>query len=200
MVAHCSSKAGSSRVSSATFATQYYTDEPGFDSVEAIEDDLYPLSEGDEVGFNVLTSLLYWDGTQKTTPANDPELEISAGFSTVVTPTSGPQAGFIFGTADATGVHEHLDFTLTPGSDAGAGAAPVGAYGLWLELTSPQYESSDPFLIVINQGLGEDDFENGVDAMHDMGVPEPSTLGLLASSLVGVALTRRRRIPAAIAN
>ncbi|MEZ6072204.1 MAG: hypothetical protein R3C10_18590 [Pirellulales bacterium] len=109
------------------FGTSFFTDEPGFEAVEAVEGDLFPLAEGDEVGFNVLSSLLYWDGTMKTIPVNEPELEISAGFSTVVTPTSGPMPGFLFGTADMDGgIHQHLDFTLTPGADAGSGAAPLG--------------------------------------------------------------------------
>ena len=165
-----------------------FGNEPGF---EAEDGELQPNTE---LGFNLLSSLLYWDGTQFTNPANNEQIAISkATFSTLVTPTSGAQPGFIFGEADDEGgFHEDLEFLLSrPDSDPNTA---VGAYGLWLEIDSPQYETSNGFIILLNHGLGEDDFEAGVAAAAQL-VPEPASQGLLATSalfaLAGALLRRR---------
>jgi len=150
-----------------------FGNEPGF---EAEDGELQP---GDPLGFNVLGSLLYWDGFQFTTPPHDEQLAISkATFTTLVTPTSGAQQGFIFGTADDEGgLHEDLEFLLSrPDADP---STAIGAYGLWLEVASPQYESSNGFIILLNNGLDEEHFEAGVAAAARL-VPEPASMALLA--------------------
>jgi len=163
-----------------------FGNEPGF---EAEDGELQPNTE---LGFNLLSSLLYWDGTQFTTPANKEQLAISkATFTTLVTPTSGAQAGYIFGEADDEGgFHEDLEFFLSrPDNDP---STAVGAYGLWLEIDSPQYEASNGFILMLNNGLDEEHFEAGVAAAASL-VPEPGTLGLLATTaVVALAMARRR--------
>jgi hypothetical protein len=161
--------------------------EPGF---EAEDGELQPNTE---LSFNLLSSLLYWDGTQFTTPANNEQLAISkATFTTLVTPTSGAQPGFIFGEADDEGgFHEDLEFLLSrPDSDPNTA---VGAYGLWLEIDSPQYEASNGFILMLNNGLDEEHFEAGVAAAGQL-VPEPASLGLLATSAVFALAMARRRV------
>ena len=142
------------------FGVEFFTDDPGFRVSDFVSGPLHPLAVGDNVSFNILTALLYSDGIELVDqPPNDPVLEIDAGFSRLVTTTSEPQEGFVFGTADSDGgIHEHVDFVLTPGSNAGEGAAPVGAYGVWLELTSSGYMESDPLLLLFNNGLTPQEF------------------------------------------
>lgn len=158
-----------------------FGNEPGF---EAEDGELQP---GDQLGFNLLGSLLYWDGVQFTTPPHDEQLAISkATFTTLVTPTSGAQPGFIFGTADDEGgLHEDLEFLLSR-PDADPNTA-IGAYGLCLELASPQYESSHGFIILLNNGLDEEHFEAGVAAAARF-VPEPASIGLLIAGALCAAL------------
>ena len=120
---------------------------PGFDSLSGT------FQDGDELGFNVMERLLFTtDGLPDSPPAGE-----------VLTISKGPLAldvdgserffdGFIFGKSGQSGsIHEHVEFELS------AAAEPTpGAYGLLLELQSPSYESSKPFLIVF--GVLDGDF------------------------------------------
>ena len=97
-------------------------------------------------------------------------------------------------------IDAHLDFTLVAGADA-----PVGAYGIAFELLGSldgtsldNFEvTSDPFFIILNNGLSEEQFEEfAVPAFAEAGaaaVPEPGTLGLLAMGMSCVILRRSRR-------
>lgn len=159
-------------------------DEPGFESQPGA------FSSGDLVGFNVLASLLYWDGTQFADVPAGHQVEMQkAIFSTFVGDDTGPQSGFIFGEADADGdIHEHLDFILHgPGEPD---ALTIGAYGLWLALTSPQYDASNEFIVLLNYGLSADEFDAGVAAAAAL-VPEPST-AVLCCAAVFCGLLRGR--------
>lgn len=158
--------------------------EPGFEAEDG------QLQAGDELGFNLLASLLYWDGGQFTAPPNDEQLAISkAALTTLVNSTSGAQAGFHFAVADGEGgLHEDLEFQLAR-PDANPDTA-IGAYGLWLELTSPRYESSQSFIILLNNGLGEEEFESGVAAAARL-VPEPGSWALAALSLIAAGAMGR---------
>lgn len=159
-------------------------DEPGF----AADDGT--LNPGDQIGFNVLASLLYWDGTQFASVPAGHSLEITkAIFSITLDGSSGPQNGFLIGQADANGgMDDHPDYILNgPGAPDGLA---VGAYGVWMELTSPQYASSNDFIVLLNYGLDEKAFEDGLVAAHAL-IPEPATVLLLSIGLGGLLLRRR---------
>lgn len=181
----------------------YVSEAPGFDSLPGL------LTPTEQIGFNVLQSLLYWDGEELTAPGSGIGLSLLFGTgdprpSRDVTQVSGSQAGFSLGGGGlVTGqddeeiyvgnFHKHFDFELSSG-------APVGAYGVLLQLTpinTSRFAASDPFLLVFNRGLGAEDFEAGVDAMVQVtAVPEPSSIalaGLGVAGLAGAAIRRRMR-------
>ena len=174
----------------------YRSTSPGFDSAPGLL--VYSEEEPmEEIGFNVLGPLLYWDGTAMSTPQEGLGLHLFWGVSTLnVTGASGSVTnGFSLGGAtDPNGeFHEHFTFEI-------AENAPPGAYGVLLELTPlglSTFTKSDPFLIVFNRGLGAEEFEAGVDAMVELtAVPEPSTVSLAAlgvAGLAGAAVRRRMR-------
>lgn len=100
-------------------------------------------------------------------------------------------------TADGSGhIHRHLFFDLV--EDAG-GNAEVGAYGVMFQIHSDRNTGggpdgtmdvvSDPFWIVFNHGMDDEDFENALSAF---GVPEPGSLTFLLLGGIGL-LSRRRR-------
>lgn len=174
----------------------FTSEAPGFDSLPGL------LPEGAEIGFNVLQSLLFWNGSTLTAPGGGVGLSLMyGGSSTVVTQSSGNQTGFSLGGGGVDAnenyigdFHKHFDFSLSSG-------APDGAYGVLLTLTplnTQAFTASDPFLIVFNRGLGVEQFEAGVDAMVQMtAVPEPSSIalaGLGVAGLAGAAIRRRMRI------
>ena len=177
----------------------YVSEAPGFDSLPNL------LTPTEQIGFNVLASLLYWDGDELTTPGSGVGLSLVLGSnSRVVTQASGILAGFNLGGGGVVldnndeevyvgDFHKHFDFVLSEG-------APVGAYGVLLELTpinTSRFTASDPFLLVFNRGLGAEAFESGVDAMVQVtAVPEPSSIalaGLGVAGLAGAAVRRRMR-------
>lgn len=176
-----------------------FTTEPGFRS---------EISEGaginsfDEIVYNVLDSLLSWDGSSITAPAAGTQIRIeNRGIGvpdTIVTGSSGPQPGSFsspfnnrIGAADGSGdFHSDLDWFLerNPGSPA------TGAYAVKLSLSTdePGITDSDPFFIVFNFGLSETLFEEGVEAFAAT-IPEPTSLALVGAGVVALSLARRRR-------
>ena len=161
------------------FGSVLFTDEPGFDS------EIGTFNAGDDVGFNVTQALHYWNGTQLATALGDPPLMIDFfGQPTVnVDSSTAFDPGFNFPTVasgDNGVIHRHLDFSLPI-------SAPDGAYGLVLQLDSPQYAASDEFLIVFNNNLSGAEFDAGVDAISQaaFAVPEPEAWALWA---IGAAM------------
>lgn len=161
-----------------------FANEPGFD----VEDGEF--NPGDDLSFNVVTDLLYWDGVAFAAVPAGHSLEIANVINSVVVDgSSGFQNGFLLGVADGDGgLHTDPDYTLNgPGAPD---SLAVGAYGLWLEMTSTQYATSNGFIIMLNYGLDEASFEAGVEAAAAL-VPEPSSAFLLALAAAGMWIRRR---------
>jgi hypothetical protein len=141
------------------FGGELFTDEPGFESHTG------ELPGGARIAFNVTQSLWYWDGVALLAPAEDVSIEIALGQqnSLLVNADSGAQAGFTVATTSALGeMHTHLNYTLAPPN------AAFGVYGVVLQLTSPEFEASPPFLLAFNHGLTElDQILAGVDSIAE---------------------------------
>jgi hypothetical protein len=100
------------------------------------------------------------------TPADHPlQIRKSASVNVVVSPTSGADpAPLQIASPAATdmGADKHLVIYLLRYDTTDSIAPPVGAYGIFARLTSNVYAPSDPFLIVINNGV--EDFPQMVPA------------------------------------
>jgi len=151
------------------------------------------LVNGDDLGVEVLQSLLFWDGdsveaTAATLRIENPDLTALRD----VTGTTLAQAAIFWGTFDGTpGWHSHGDYTLVPNNSA------QGVYGLVLRMVSldDKYDPSKPFLITFNNFKTSTDVTNAAAAFAPMMVPEPGSL-LLAAMGAGMAawpVLRRRR-------
>lgn len=95
-------------------------------------------------------------------------------------------------------IHNHLTFDL---DDA---TASTGAFGILLQFQADVADAnggldgivdytSDPFFLIFNNELTEEDFENlAVPSFSEAAVPEPSS-ALVLGAIAGGILTRRRR-------
>lgn len=177
---------------------EQFTDDPGFGTHE-------PLNPGDIIDYIILGPLEYHDGKGFASVPAGVGILISdnpSGGLTVTNSTVGPISGSgAIGVADSGGeVHTHIDFTLTPGEFDEGNNPPAGAYALLMELTTSAMgiANSDPFYLVFNFGLEEDEmlpgphFHEAVEAFAAK-IPEPSTM-MLSSFGVAVWSSRRQRI------
>ncbi len=174
----------------------YFADEPGFEAEDGA------LGVGDAIGAEVLSGLLFWNGSAASPAPPGVALEIAKGPLALANLSgSGPLMGFSFATADDEGgVHQHLGFSLLQ-EDAGLPGTflpggPAGVYGLHLRLTSPEHGPSQPLLIAFNNGLSDDDFADAADALAayaGVPVPEPAAWLLAALGSMAAAGMRRRR-------
>lgn len=177
-----------SKYGSAFDPSTFETDEPGFFGNP-------PL--GSTYGVQVAQKLWYHSGIEgdPVTPvANGVSISIFDGTNTrIVTGTSGVQTGLILAEDLAESLHGHLDFSLSPGT------ALDGVYGLVLQVTSPSFQSSDPFLLAIANIAGGEltlaGIEYGEEAIFNAAVPEPSSVALAGLGVAGLAIRawRRRR-------
>ena len=179
-----------------------FTSEPGFGS--ELEEGL-GIAPGDQVVYNVLSDLLYWNGDFAAVPGdiqirieNRPPSPVVP--DTIVSASSGMQRGSFspalnrIGAAEDDGdFHSDLNFIFEPLFDTPNEAA-FGAYGFLMSLSSdnPGIADSEPFAMVFNYGLDEVVFEEGVESFATI-VPEPT--GLLLPSVLGLLaiLAIRRR-------
>lgn len=178
-----------------------FSSDPGFGS-ELIEG--LGIGANDAITYNLLDNLFFWN--EATEGFDDPgsttiSIDNAVGADTLVSASSGMLIpGGVIGQASGTGdFHSHVAFQLSSG-------APIGAYGLLLELETDDLgiAKSDPFFIVFNFGLDEAGTNPSLadleDAMVDFGahletVPEPSSmaLGAIGAALLGCGVLRRRR-------
>ena len=180
------------------FFMDYETDSPGFSNAPGGP----ALPTGVAYGFNVVGKLWYHSGVVgdpvSTAPGN-PFIRIGDELTNVVvSQTSGPQPGLELTSSLAGSLHAHLPYTLL------GDQRPVGVYGLLLEITSPSFTTSDPFVVALTNDptitLAPVGVAYGEQAILAAAlVPEPSALGLMATAgaAAGLAGIARRRRPAA---
>jgi hypothetical protein len=155
------------------------------------------INAGNIVGFNVLGSLFYWDGSQVASAGDATVTIAAAGGSSdvVVSASSGMQLSDFSVPSNLLGqAGDDGDFHVDPGFTISDGA-PAGGYGLILSLSTDDAAGigdSEPFGIFLNFGLGEEMFEAGVDAFG-ASVPEPSSLLLVVFGVAGLGVLRRKR-------
>jgi hypothetical protein len=182
-----------SKYAGAFDTTTFETDAPGFAGSP---------TAGFDYGVQVAQKLWYHSGIEgdPVTPVADGvSVSIFDGTNTrFVTGTSGLQSGLMLAENLSGSLHAHLDFVLSPNT------APTGVYGLVLQVTSPSFQSSDPFLLAIANinglNLGDpavlEGIEYGEQAIFNAAVPEPSSAalaGLGVAGLAGAVLRRRMR-------
>lgn len=174
------------------FGPQFSTGNPGFAG---------SLPQGLSYGFAVLDKLWYHSGVVgdpvSTAPGN-PFLQIGADpMFVVVSQTTGPQAGLTLVSSLSGSLHQHTTFELFP---QGGPSAPAGVYGLVLQMTSPSWQASDPFVIAFMNNpdfaISPEGIAYGEQAILSVAVPEPGTgilagLGLVAAT-IGYGARRRR--------
>lgn len=161
------------------------TIEPGFDALAGT------FQSGNQVRFDFVQQLLYWNGTALTAPPANFTVTLGANSRTISgTDTSG-LAGFLVATAGVSGgFHQDMTWSLPD-------TAADGLYGVVLTL-GPQagttgFTTSDPFVIGFVNGT-VDDVSGGLAAMADVAlVPEPSSVALALAGVAGVAAGGRRR-------
>jgi len=183
------------------FFEDFETDSPGFSDAPAPFPS--PLPSGVAYGFNVAGKLWYHSGivgAPVSTAPGDPFIQIGSDTTFVaVSQTSGPQAGLQLANSLSGSLHVHLDYALF------GAQRPIGVYGLVLQITSPSFTTSDPFVVaLINDPtfttLTLEGVAYGEQAILAAAlVPEPSAFGLLATAAAaaGLAGIARRRRPAA---
>lgn len=162
------------------------TIEPGFDALAGT------LQSGNQVRFDFVQQLLYWNGTALTAPPSSLSVSLGGNSRTISgTDTSG-LAGFVLATAAANGsFHQDMTWSLS-------NTAADGLYGVVLtlgpEAGTTGFTASDPFVIGFVNGTVAD-VPGGLAAMANVAlVPEPSGVALaLAGAAVLAARARRRR-------
>ena len=154
-------------------AFPFSIDEPGVGGVAA---DL-GLPEGATLTMRMASGLGVWNGDGFGTAATD--MTVDFGPLSVNSNTGGD-----------------LDFLVTDDFDLHPifsinEASANGSYLLEFTAVMDGFTTSDPFWIVFNLGMDDEEFEGTVEWVEDNLVPAPGALGLLAVS--GFASIRRRR-------
>ena len=172
------------------------TIEPGFDVAVGT------LTSGDQIRFDFVQQLLYWNGTALTTPPADLTVKFGSNSRTISGTDTAGLAGFIVGTTGLNGGF-HTDLTW-----AVPNTAADGLYGVVLTLGpaagTTGFTASEPFLMgFVNGDPLTLNVAGGLEAMANVAlapVPEPSSIALAGLGVVGVLAAdwrRRRRAAAA---
>jgi len=165
---------------------QQFATLPGLAS-EAVEG--LGIGADDQIFYDVLDDLLYWDGTDLTTPPENYLIRVrnnpSSVPDTIIDENSGQQLGSEdplqnrIGAADGTGdFHVDLSWFLEPNPfPLSSPPEDFGAFGVKLRLSTDAagIAKSDPLIFAFNFGLNNTGFEQAVEAFG----------GLLAPGLAG---------------
>jgi hypothetical protein len=184
----------------------YVIGDPGFNN-GAFGIGIYPndglLPANFTLGFNVLTNLLFWDGTGPVAFAPalaGIDLGVRRGSSTIHVGGSS-QSGTVptIGSTGASGrLHVHVESQLNAadGTNPSLPNAPDGIYliGLDLKLPGSGLTNSDPIYFVYNNGLGEESHDEAMEwVQNNLAVLEPSTWAIMAIGILTLTITARRR-------
>ncbi len=173
---------------------RWRTTDPGFDSAAGT------FQSTDMVYFSTWGNLAFWDGDswENTVPNGETIVVRDSMDETVTISTSGTVptgfSGFIADGGPTGSIHQHVTYFLSAEDPPGVPPRPmpaIGAYRIGLQITSPQYESSDPFYLVLNRGLTTEAFEESV---HALAVPEPGTYAMMGLGLGVIGFLARRRM------
>ena len=175
-------------------STPFFTQDPGFHT---------PIPSGFAVNVGVTVApvggLQFWSGTGSPSfgaPTGGESLRLDFGTTTATVTGSGGSGSVFIGNTDSTGeVHEHIESTLL----APTGQTPSsGIYLVPLELTSPSYQSSQPFYALYNNGgLDGSVIDSAVTYIRDTRAagsniaPEPGSAALICLA-AAIGLRRRR--------
>ena len=160
--------------------TVWHGTNPGYSTTAA---DQFKLN--DQVGFNVVSPLLFSSGQEWILPEADHYLRqfwpVFPQLSVTTTAETGNQAGFLIASVGPRGtLHQHHTFELSSFSGA---AAPIGAYAIQQVIHAEGYTTSDPFWIVLNNGLPIDEFAATLRLLPSIGtVGDFDRNGVLDSS------------------
>lgn len=160
---------------------------PGFFSESDLGGGTAP---NDVVGYNVLGDLVFWSDGEFAQPKADTSIRIlnNPGFveDVVIGTETGEQLAQFdplsnsIGQSAASGdFHAHVDFRLEPNSSDPEEMPLFGAYGLKLSLASdnPSVTESDPFFVVFDFGMEEEQFTDALDDFEALLTVDESLLG-----------------------
>ncbi|MBL9123698.1 MAG: PEP-CTERM sorting domain-containing protein [Planctomycetaceae bacterium] len=141
------------------------TDLPGYSVVNSKQG----ISFGTTLRLNVVDQLLWWqNGKVRLDSAQTLNLINPEGDSISVSKDTVFHGGFPIEFYDSTpGWHEHVDYTFASPS------APVGAYGLLMQVTAAGYQKSANFLLVFNNGLAAGQLATAVSDLSKAEFQEP---------------------------
>ncbi|MDG2381101.1 MAG: hypothetical protein P8N76_05465 [Pirellulaceae bacterium] len=167
--------------------SKHYSSNPGF---AAESDGLGTIGSRQEVVYDVLDRLFFWDGLQFDSPDEEVRIRVEnnppGSSSTFIDGASDVQLGSIdppinrIGAASNGGeVHSHVSFFLEAGEDD----PPVGAYGLQVAISTDSEEivDSEPIFIVFNLGLDSSAFEESLSVYEGI-LDTPGIVGDFDSS------------------
>lgn len=175
----------------------FTTNDPGFDVPDGngVADSI--------LGFQVLDSLLKWDGSSWVSSGFDEHITIDdvVGSAIEVSAMGGSGLSGLIDQFDAGGgIHSHIDFEIGSSSGTpmdGAYLLELSLFGLESNGSTPLYNASDAFLIAFHLNdsgsFDEAAFESAVGALAP--IPVPAAVWLLGSAvlaLCGLGRSRRR--------
>ena len=154
------------------------------------------IAVGSTYGFDIVGPLLFWDPVLGVTPTAVTATIVRSGTAFTVDQLSGLVPGGNLATLAApyngtAGFHNAATVNIPIGS-------PAGLYVVGFQVRSTNtttYGTSNTFYAIGTNGLSDEDFYRGIEALDHIGVPEPSSIALAGVGAAGLAWAgwRRRR-------